>query len=180
MIYKINIEKDEPKPKEKNEFKISNLPLIISILLNIIFLIIIIILLIKRKSKNDENDDNKTNPSSKNTPPVSSESNIQKKKKKTKSSLPKLEHLEEQPVLSHLAEDKEPPKKLEKLDDKPKTRVERLEQTEKAKELEHLEEQPVLGHLDSEKIDKVPVITQQLEVLKDDEPVIISSENISK
>lgn len=180
LIYKINIEKDEPKPKEKKEFKISNLPLIISILLNIIFLIIIIILLIKRKSKNDENDDNKTNPSSKNPTPISSESNTQKKKKKTKSSLPKLEHLEEQPVLSHLAEDKEPPKKLEKLDEKPKTRVERLEQTEKAKELEHLEEQPILGHLDENKIDDSPVITEKLDTLKTDEPIIISSEKISK
>ena len=180
LIYKINIEKDEPKPKEKKEFKISNLPLIISILLNIIFLIIIIILLIKRKSKNDENDDNKTNPSSKNPTPISSESNTQKKKKKTKSSLPKLEHLEEQPVLSHLAEDKEPPKKLEKLDDKPKTRVERLEQTEKAKELEHLEEQPILGHLDENKINDSPVITEKLDTLKTDEPIIISSEKISK
>lgn len=179
LIYKINIEKDEPKKEEKKEFKIDNLPLIISILLNIILLIIIIILLIKRKSKKDDNDDNKPN-----TPPVTPtptlKDNKEKKNKKTKSSQPVLEHLEEQPVLNHLDESKENPKNIEKLEDKPKTRIEKLEETQTKSELHHLEEQPVLGHLDSEKIDKVPVITQQLEVLKDDEPVIISSENISK
>lgn len=106
--------------------------------------------------------------------------NKDKKNKKTKSSQPVLEHLEEQPVLNHLDESKENPKNIEKLEDKPKTRIKKLEETQTKSELHHLEEQPVLGHLDSEKIDEVPVITQQLEVLKDDEPVIISSENISK